>query len=89
MASRAAKIDRVHRSMETLKDNIEDLTKLAKEVAAESVEVAEQGFSQIVRNGKDKATDAKDRLEKKVRHHPLQSVLIAGGIGFLIGLLRR
>ncbi|MEM0465516.1 MAG: DUF883 C-terminal domain-containing protein [Candidatus Pacearchaeota archaeon] len=35
--------------------------------------------------GKEKVIAAKDKTENKIREHPLESVLIAAGIGALIG----
>jgi len=38
---------------------------------------------------REKATDAKESFEGKVRSHPLKSLAIAAGLGALVGYLLR
>jgi ElaB/YqjD/DUF883 family membrane-anchored ribosome-binding protein len=56
----------------------QNLTTQGKEMAAEYYE-----------QGRDQVIAWQEQLEKQVREKPLQSLLIAAGIGLLIGLFNR
>jgi ElaB/YqjD/DUF883 family membrane-anchored ribosome-binding protein len=59
-------------------DKAQDLMTQGKEVAAEYYE-----------EGRNQVLAWQQQLEHQVREKPLQSILIAAGIGLLYGLLRR
>jgi len=60
------------------RDKAQELMTQGKEVAAEYYE-----------EGRNQVLAWQQQLENQVREKPLQSVLIAAGIGLLYGLLRR
>jgi ElaB/YqjD/DUF883 family membrane-anchored ribosome-binding protein len=60
--------------------DIRDLGTVAKEVAAEKVD-------HWYKEGREKAIQFEQTLENRIREYPLQSVMIAAGVGFLAGCL--
>jgi len=73
--------ERLERMQETGKeilDKAQELTVQGQEVAAEYYE-----------EGRDQVLAWQQQLENQVREKPLQSILMAAGIGLLFGLLRR
>lgn len=75
----------------------ETLRDLAKEVASDTVDAVKEKLGQasgevrdVASRAKEKAASAADSAEDTVKEHPLASVLIALGLGFLLAqLLRR
>jgi ElaB/YqjD/DUF883 family membrane-anchored ribosome-binding protein len=65
------------RGME-MRDQAQDLIAQGKEVAAEYYE-----------EGRNQVLAWQQQLENQVREKPLQSLLVAAGVGLLFGLLRR
>ena len=61
-----------------MRDKAQELMTQGKEVAAEYYE-----------EGRNQVLAWQQQLENQVREKPLQSILIAAGIGLLYGLLRR
>ncbi len=68
-------------AMETgkeMQDQAQELIAQGKEVAAEYYE-----------EGRNQVLAWQEQLETQVREKPLQSLLVAAGVGLLLGLLRR
>jgi len=61
-----------------MREQAQDLMAQGKEVAAEYYE-----------EGRNQVLAWQQQLENQVREKPLQSLLIAAGVGLLFGLLRR
>ena len=61
-----------------MRDQAQDLIAQGKEAAAEYYE-----------EGRNQVLAWQQQLENQVREKPLQSLLIAAGVGLLFGLLRR
>jgi ElaB/YqjD/DUF883 family membrane-anchored ribosome-binding protein len=61
-----------------MRDQAHDLIAQGKEVAAEYYE-----------EGRNQVLAWQQQLENQVREKPLQSLLVAAGVGLLFGLLRR
>jgi ElaB/YqjD/DUF883 family membrane-anchored ribosome-binding protein len=60
--------------------DIRELSAAAKDVAAEKVD-------HWYKEGREKVVQFEQTLENRIRSHPLQSVMIAAGVGFLAGYL--
>jgi ElaB/YqjD/DUF883 family membrane-anchored ribosome-binding protein len=65
--------------------SLEDVRDTAQELGTQVGEVATAYYAQ----GRERALAFERTLETQVREKPLQSVLLAGGVGFLLGLLWR
>ena len=74
----AERSEHVQETAKEMRDKAQELITQGKEVAAEYYE---EGRNQILA--------WQQHLEKHVREKPLQSVLIAAGVGLLYALLRR
>jgi ElaB/YqjD/DUF883 family membrane-anchored ribosome-binding protein len=61
-----------------MQDQAQELIAQGKEVAAEYYE-----------EGRNQVLAWQQQLETQVREKPLQSLLVAAGVGLLLGLLRR
>ena len=70
--------ERAHETGEQIREHAEALSAQAQEMASE-----------YFQQGRKKAAEWEQILEKQIRKKPLQSLLVAGGIGLLIGLLWR
>ena len=84
----------------TLRDRAQDAGKEAMhrvqetghEIAHKAQELSAQGkevVSEYYQQGCDQARIWKQQLEHQIRHKPLSSLAIAGGIGLVLGLLWR
>jgi ElaB/YqjD/DUF883 family membrane-anchored ribosome-binding protein len=74
----AERNDHMQETAQEMRDKAQELMTQGKEVAAEYYE---EGRNQILA--------WQQQLENQVREKPLQSILVAAGIGLLYGLLRR
>lgn len=81
----------------TIKEDIRKLGSIARDVAQEKLDEARAVASDAVgtgrrraedlyEQGRVKAEDAEDQVIEYVRSKPIKSMLIAGGIGVLLGL---
>jgi ElaB/YqjD/DUF883 family membrane-anchored ribosome-binding protein len=61
-------------------EGIRELGGVAKEAAAEK-------FDHWYKDGREKAVQLEKGFENQIREHPLQSVIIAAGVGFAAGYL--
>jgi ElaB/YqjD/DUF883 family membrane-anchored ribosome-binding protein len=74
----AERHDRGQETGKDMRDTAQELTRQGKEMAAAYYE-----------EGRNQVSAWQQQLETQVREKPLQSILIAAGVGLLFGLLRR
>jgi ElaB/YqjD/DUF883 family membrane-anchored ribosome-binding protein len=72
---------------ETVREDIRKLGHLAKGAAQEKLDIAREKATEAYERGRVKVSEAEDRLVDYVRAKPLKSVLVAAGLGALIGIL--
>ena len=60
-----------------------------KEGLRERFEDSQERARGLYRRGKDRAVEAERRFEGSVGSHPWRAVLIAAGVGILLGMLTR
>ncbi|MCZ6747363.1 MAG: hypothetical protein O7C74_09135 [Acidobacteria bacterium] len=83
---------------DTIKEDIRELGNLAREVAhekldearqaaADAVETGRQRATEIYGQGREKAEEFEEQLVEYVRKKPVKSILIAGGVGLLLGMV--
>jgi ElaB/YqjD/DUF883 family membrane-anchored ribosome-binding protein len=68
-----------------MQDTAKEMRDQAQELMTQGKEVATESYKE----GRNQVLAWQQHLEKQVREKPLQSVLIAAGIGLLYALLRR
>ena len=90
----------VDRQFKIIREDITTLSKLLREIGeekagekrdaalAEAAELLEKSRSAID-EGRLKASEAKTSIEDYIREQPVQSALIALGVGFLVGMISR
>ena len=74
----AERHDHMQETGKEMRDKAQELMTQGKEVAAE-----------YYQEGRNQVLAWQQQLENQVREKPLQSILVAAGIGLLYGLLRR
>jgi ElaB/YqjD/DUF883 family membrane-anchored ribosome-binding protein len=79
-----------HRAQDTfgaVKDVVQDAAGEFRRTAQERLSQARDSASHYLQEGRDRAMEVERAVESRIRHQPLQSLLIASGIGFLLGVL--
>jgi ElaB/YqjD/DUF883 family membrane-anchored ribosome-binding protein len=77
--------DRVSETGDQVREHAREVGGQAKELGDEAMEVVAAYYEQ----GRAKMREWEETLETQLREKPLQSLLIAGGVGLLLGLLWR
>ncbi|MEQ8764395.1 MAG: hypothetical protein RL885_10740 [Planctomycetota bacterium] len=70
-------------------DDVRELGGLAKDAAGEQLERAKRRATEGYEAGRDRVADWQDDLRDRVRDKPVQSLLIAAGVGALLGVFWR
>ncbi len=70
-----------------LKDHVGQTATLAKDVACEGIKTAKETASAMYQATVDQAARMKDSTEGYVRDNPIKTVLLAAGVGAIVGLL--
>lgn len=70
-------------------DEVRELGNMALSSAGEALESVKQRGSDLLHEGRDRAEAAKDGFERYVGENPFKSVLLAAGVGALIGYALR
>jgi ElaB/YqjD/DUF883 family membrane-anchored ribosome-binding protein len=81
--------DQLREKTSAIRDDLRDLGRLTREAAQEKLGEVRQVADDYLGQGRKKAAELEDRVESYVREKPLQSVLIAAGVGVLLGFLLR
>lgn len=61
----------------------------AKDAARKAYENVKGHATDCCEVGKEKATDYRETVEGQIRDNPMRSVLIAAGVGLLLGMMFR
>jgi len=83
------KTDEVRQRARVVRDDVRELGRAAKGAAGETYEDVKRQAGEYVDREKQRMTEFEDQIVEYVRQKPLQSVLIAVGVGAVIGLLLR
>jgi len=70
-------------AVEELREKAAQVKRDLRELSSVAKEAAQEKWVDL----KDGAVELEGRVENRIREHPVQSVLIAAGVGLLIGLL--
>lgn len=87
MANSDTDLDAVKKDLSQLRDDVKALTESLQASAKGHAADAGARVRERVDQGKDQVMAVEKQAEAKIAEHPLQSVGIAFGIGFLIGRL--
>jgi ElaB/YqjD/DUF883 family membrane-anchored ribosome-binding protein len=91
-------VSQLRQQTDTIKEDIRELGNMAREIAHEklddarraasdAMETGRQRASEIYGQGREKAEELEEQVVDYVRKKPVQSILIAGGVGLLLGIL--
>jgi len=67
--------------------DVRELGKEAQRTAGDQMECLSETANEYIERGREEAMQLAGSLEHKIREQPVQSVLVAAGIGFLFGAL--
>ena len=67
--------------------NVRDMSSQVKEAATEQYENLRDSATEYYQAGRDKAVEWQNQLEDYVREQPLKAVLMAAGVGVLLGII--
>lgn len=70
-----------------IKSNLQEMGSTARQAAQEQFEGVRDSMSAYYEQGRDRAMELEHSLENRVRERPISSILVATGLGFLIGML--
>jgi len=70
-----------------LKSNLQEMGSAAKHMAQEQFAGVRDTMSTYYEQGRERAMELEHSLENRVRERPISSILVATGLGFLIGML--
>jgi ElaB/YqjD/DUF883 family membrane-anchored ribosome-binding protein len=79
--------DQLRSHSATVRDDLRQLGRLTKDVAQEKLDDARRTAGDLYDQGRRRANDLEDQLVEYVREKPLKSMLIAAGVGVLLGVL--
>lgn len=69
------------------KGEVKEFGKNVKEVASNTLDAVKENASKYYQQGVEKAKELEGDLEGKIKEYPLKSLLIAAGVGVLVGML--
>jgi ElaB/YqjD/DUF883 family membrane-anchored ribosome-binding protein len=82
--------DHLRKSANELGHNVQELGRISRDIAQETVGMIKENAGEYYQQGMERAKGMEKDLENKIKEKPMQSLLIALGLGFIVGwLLRR
>ena len=72
-----------------VQQNLRDLGGQVRDVAGQKYDQLRQQATDYYQQGRDRAMEMEQSLEQYVQEKPIQSLLIAAGVGMLLGILWR
>ena len=77
--------DRLGRKARTVTQDIQELGGMAREMAQDKIEQLRASASEYCEEKRDKVRQVERSFEQFIRQQPLKSILIAAGVGVLLG----
>jgi ElaB/YqjD/DUF883 family membrane-anchored ribosome-binding protein len=71
----------------TVAEDIKDLGTAAKRTLADSADAVRETANEYLEQGRAKAREAGERVQQQVGEKPMTAVLLAAGLGFVLGML--
>jgi ElaB/YqjD/DUF883 family membrane-anchored ribosome-binding protein len=87
MSQKSRAVNRVHEMTDTAADGAETVADTVKRVASDTADAVRERASDMLEDGNARASDAADQVAEHVKEHAGSSLLIAVGIGFLLGMI--
>ena len=74
-------------TMQTVTDDLQELGSRAGEIAQEKIGQLKASAANLAEQGRERVQEMEQSLEEYVVENPLKSLLIAAGVGLLVGRL--
>jgi ElaB/YqjD/DUF883 family membrane-anchored ribosome-binding protein len=87
MASRLHNESEAGNKASAVVKDLQDVGAAAKRAASDGADVVRETASQVLDQGRAKAIEVGETVGAQVRDQPVKSVLIAAGLGFVLGML--
>lgn len=78
-----------HKKASDLGHDVKDLGGIGGKLAADTAHIAEERLSEYYEEGMKKAKHLEGKLETEIRENPIRSMMIAAGIGLVLGAIWR
>jgi ElaB/YqjD/DUF883 family membrane-anchored ribosome-binding protein len=80
-------MDQLREKSTDVKQSLQDMGSAAKQVAQEQYEGVRDTVATYYDQGRERAMEFEQSFEKRIRERPISSVLVATGVGFLLGMV--
>jgi Uncharacterized conserved protein len=70
-----------------LKEDVVRLGRTTRDIAHETMDHLKENAGEVYHQGLEKAQDWEKNLEKRIQKNPMKAVLIAAGIGLVLGAI--
>jgi len=82
-------LEKFREAASNLREDVEQLGKITRDAASESVDQVHKNISELYEKGQEKVVEAEQQFEGYVQKHPLRVLFLALGAGFFVGWLRK
>jgi Uncharacterized conserved protein len=82
-------VEKIKEASAEIAEDIKELGNAVRDLASDGLHKVQQKASKLYSRSQDGVKSVERRLEQKVRSKPIQAILIAAGIGFVLGWLRK
>ncbi len=73
----------------SIKENFQEIGELTKKAAIDAFNQVQKDAKKYIDKGQAKLQSAEEKMEKKMKQYPMQTLLISAGVGFVLGLMSR
>ena len=80
-------MDTLREKSSDVKQSLSDMGSAAKQIAQEQYEGVRDTVTSYYDQGRERAMEFEQSLEKRIRERPISAVLVATGLGFLLGMV--
>jgi len=77
------------KKLSALESDLKDLTKISRSLAGDTLGIIKSSAGEYYTQGVERAKGMEQDLEARIKKSPIQALLIAIGLGFLVGLIMR
>jgi ElaB/YqjD/DUF883 family membrane-anchored ribosome-binding protein len=82
-----SKRDNITEQASTIAKDFQEVGNTARRMASDSVETIRDSANQYLDEGRARVRELSETMQHRVQDQPMTSVLIAAGIGFVLGVL--
>lgn len=87
MNDMGAKVEETKHEAQDMGQQLKDKAQQVRDAAGEKLQDLRDHASEYYQQGRDKAEQWEQSLEDYIQEAPMKSILIAAGVGFLVGMI--